>query len=111
MTEREFTKILVDLSGDIGEIKAQIKGIRTLHEQCPARLGFDKLKEQTARFKKESSDSIMPPAMRKSIAPMLWKIAPWLLLAMISGAAAAGYMIARPVNVPAIPLSAQTDTP
>lgn len=113
MTEKDFTKILVDLSGNLGRIEGRLDEIVQLHKQCPARLGFDGLKEKTNRIRnqKDSSDSIMPPAMKKAISPIVWKIAPWILLALISGAAAAGYMIARPVSVPAIPHVSQTDTP
>jgi hypothetical protein len=88
VTEKDFTKILIDLSHDIGDIKGSVGTLSgkvdysiRLHETCPARLGFDALKDTTASFKlknRNSTDAGAPPvspvtAFLKTVAPYLWK--------------------------------------
>lgn len=91
MTEREFTKILVDLSGDIGEIKAEIKQVRQLHEQCPARLGFDAIKEKTSKIRHTSDTAIPIPKNIGSIKNIILAAGTGLLL----GAAFVGYLLSK----------------
>jgi hypothetical protein len=103
MTDKDFTKILLDLSGDIGDIKGAVGTLSgkvdysiSLHENCTARLGFDALKDKTANMKltRMSEPVSAAPVSQfnsflKAIAPYLWKGA------LIFGLAIGASIVAR----------------
>lgn len=103
MAEKDvILESLMKINRSIGSMDSKIDRAIELHETCPARLGFDGLKEKTARLRSVKQTDT-DPDMPLSIAPLgkgkLNKsVVIWImgaLLAAMSGAAFTGYMFAR----------------
>jgi len=104
LTDNEFqndfllsiNKTLGDMRGAMGRIEGRVEYAIQLHETCPARLGYDALKDTATSFKLKTRDSKGAPAVSspmsaflKSVAPYLWKGA------LIFGLAVGGSIVAR----------------
>jgi hypothetical protein len=119
--ERDFiisiNESLLKISHSMGQIEGKVDNAIDLHTNCPARLGFEELKNDTRSIKiakKEKQQNEMnslSPAMVKSLQPFLFRVLPWIITALLAGAAFVGYMIASSDNsedmikkiVPSIP--------
>jgi len=101
---------LGDMRGLMGRVEGKVDYAIQLHETCPARLGFDSLKEKTSRFKvKTDPDSPLSLApgkrgLSKNTIILILSAA----LALMFGVGFAGYMFGRegapapkPVTLPA----------
>lgn len=103
----------------MGQIEGKVNNAIDLHTNCAARLGFEELKNDTRSIKlakKEKQQNEMnslSPAMVKSLQPFLFRVLPWIITALLAGAAFVGYMFASSDKsldtakkiVPSVPLN------
>lgn len=108
MVEHDFiisiNESLLKLNRVIGSIEGKVDYSIKLHESCPARLGYEELKQDTKTIKSEKREkranetNSISPNMIRSLQPILFRLLPWILLALMSGAAFTGYMISSSGN-------------
>jgi hypothetical protein len=91
---------LMKMNRSLGSMEGKIDHAIELHETCPARLGFDKLKETTSRLRiAKDGDSDMPlslvPIGRGKVTKttVIWVLS--LALAIMFGIAFAGYTFGK----------------
>lgn len=118
MTDKETTSLLIAMSGDIGEIKGSLVGLNNsiesaikLHVECPARLGYDTLRDRTSRIKTSNSISPSPTAI-KFPSLVMWapKLVPWILAVLFGCVGLGAYMATGESDASAKAIRAVSDS-
>ena len=108
MVEHDFiisiNESLQGINRSLGKIEGKVDNALELHTNCPARLGFEALREDTKSIKMEKKErranetNSISPAMIRSLQPIVFKLLPWIITALLAGAAFTGYMLSSSGN-------------
>jgi hypothetical protein len=101
---------LMKINRSLGSMEEKIDTAIELHRNCPARLGYDGLKDATAKFRMKKPDldgnrSLIPIDAKPRIpkTTIIWVLS--IIIALMFGIAFTGYVFGRSGSPPPKPIS------